>query len=577
MKRLILLFISVVAIFTPAYAEKISQQDARNIAEDFFRKNGKKAVLILENGTPATKSTIVEPAYYVYNNINGSGGFVIVSGDDSSRQILAYSLSGHFDSTDMPDNVAFWMKSMEESIREAKKIQHSATTGSSSWYEKVLQTATWDQGEPYNNMCPIVNGSKSVTGCVATATAIVMRYHKWPETGVGYLPDYINSSDNNNIQPGHALGHSYDWDHMPLNLTLNSSEQEIKAVSQLMFDIGVMLEMHYSPIGSGTGFDKSKLIRHMKYDPFMAFLWRGEPEERSFSDSEWFSIIQQEIDANRPIIYGGYSGGGGHEFVVDGYNSEGYIHINWGWGPSSIGFYALDNMSYNHEQSMIVGIKPYKDKIPEEFTICYDGIEFSVWDDYDVISIHTDWHEQFYRGDCDCEVAFGKVGKDGKLKEIIWQQRLSDSNSQNAQFSKTRNYNFGDYVMPFFRPFGESKWRPMVFSGQYNAIEKLPLFDKSELEKRTRVSYDKQTRLFEVASDEYAVYDLLDDSGTNSSGLLKAEKGKSFVSIDKLPSRCCTIRVSLSGHSIDLHIIGGAGTIDQNGTESIRKGETIEW
>ena len=583
MKRLVLLLISVNIVLTPAFAEKISHSHAQQIAENFFRMNGKNPVLQLENVPSMTKSLNEEPLYYVFNNVNGSGGFVVVSGDDSSRQILAYSLTGYFDSTNMPDNMAFWMKNIEESIRSGRKASHTSSSSGSSVYEKVLQTATWSQLEPYNNMCPIVRGSRSVTGCVATATAIVLRYHKWPDAGAGILPDYNNVlGDNGNIQPGHALGHSYDWEHMPLNLTRNSSEQEIKAVSQLLFDLGVMNETQYGPSGSASFFYPSGLVRYMKYDPYMVCLSRGELGDRKYSDSKWFSIIEQEIDANRPIIYGGIVDGvGGHEFVVDGYNSDGYIHINWGWGPDNLGFYALDNMTFNQGQEMYIGIKPYRDIIPEGLTICCDRFDCynSVFFGEPCRQFQISVHEKFFRQGFDCTVALWRVRKNGELKQ---QMAYFDFSGSRPYLSYGTVYGFendlfGEYAMLLYHMAGESQWKPLEFVGSYNVIEKIPLFDKKELEKRTSVKYNKQTGNIEVFSDEYAAFDLLDDSGRTISNLLKTEKGKAIVSIDKFPSFCCTIRVSLNGQSIDLLIKGGGEAVDQNGTENIRKGESIEW
>ena len=186
-----------------------------------------------------------------------------------------------------------------------------------------LQTAWWSQGDPYNRYCPVIDGKRCVTGCTATAIGIIMNYHRWPERGSGNLPSYsYNYNGVSNTVPGHSLGHSYDWEAM------NRQEgRDDDQIARLLYDIGVMVEMSYTPGASGAGTSYvNRLSQYFGYDKDI----RGYYREYTM-DAEWEQVIRNEIDAKRPVLYSGFRPDGGHAMVIDGYSGR-YFGINFGWG-----------------------------------------------------------------------------------------------------------------------------------------------------------------------------------------------------------------------------------------------------
>ena len=141
----------------------------------------------------------------------------------------------------------------------------------------------------------------------------------------------------------------------------HSTEDEIEAVSVLMYQCGVSVDMHYTPDGSGSNGQsaKSALINYFKYSEEMNFIKRS-----SYSDDKWIKILKAEIYDNRPMYYqANASDGSGHAFVCDGYEStkQGYyLHFNWGWSGQDDGFYSIDGMTedLNFDHSIIINLAP---------------------------------------------------------------------------------------------------------------------------------------------------------------------------------------------------------------------------
>ncbi|MDE6693146.1 MAG: C10 family peptidase, partial [Muribaculaceae bacterium] len=229
-----------------------------------------------------------------------------------------------------------------------------------------LMSTTWNQYEPYNDMCPTYDGERAITGCVATAMAQVMKKHRWPASGTGELSYVSNgvgvSSD--------FSSHVYDWDNMlddyfdEYYQPVGTSAQR-NAVAQLMFDCGVAARMVYSPSGSSaTSMDAAKgMLNYFNYDKSMQYLMRDW-----YTDDDWMRLMHSQISQGLPVIYGGDSNEGyGHEFVLDGYDGDGYFHFNWGWGGWDDGYFSLsfdapagEDIGYVNYQEALVNICPDK-------------------------------------------------------------------------------------------------------------------------------------------------------------------------------------------------------------------------
>ena len=296
-----------------ASAEVVDQQRAATIAGRWL---GGEASLCWES--PRTKADS-DPLFYVFSSEDG--GWVMISAEDATCPILAYSDEGQFNGTNLPDGLKAWLDDYAKSIREARKYSVQADANTARMWQvagyrtkasggKLLETAKWSQDAPYNLLCPeVTEGGKTVralTGCVATAMAIVCRFHQWPEKGKGTVGGYSYKSEAGltvNI-PSYSIDeHEYNYSLMPLRYTSSANSSQKNAVAQLMHDCGVMVEAGYNySYGTWAYSDNlcNALFKHLSYSGNARLEIRSE-----YNDVEWIQMIKNEIDADRPLLYGG--------------------------------------------------------------------------------------------------------------------------------------------------------------------------------------------------------------------------------------------------------------------------------
>ena len=300
-----------------------------------------------------TKFPAAAPVMYIFER--AAGGYAIISGDDVARPVLGYSLKGNFPVSDMPDNMRALLQWYADIIVYARQQGWAsaqdleADSGLDPANSVQLQTAQWNQGSPFNDLVPEINGQKPPIGCVATAIAIVMRYHKWPQKGTGALPsyDYSRGGIQYHVE-GYPLGHEYDWDRMPEEYG-NCSEEEASQIARLLYDVAVMCKMQFYPGGSSSAaWHAMWLSDYFGYDKQITELTRA----KGHSDLDWERSVMDEINAGRPVLFSGNRNQAGHAFVVDGYNGR-YFSINYGWGGGSNGYYVLTPID-GHEQDLLL-------------------------------------------------------------------------------------------------------------------------------------------------------------------------------------------------------------------------------
>lgn len=379
-KHTLRVLLAALLLLSPALlaAAPVSLGQAESIAKSFLKQKGiaVSTSAPIRRSKPAGTQAAATPYYYVFNASAGKG-FVVVSGDDRTPQVLGYADSGSLDVNNLPDNVKSFLQSYADGIKylndndiTAKQdvaMRRSATTHSVS---PLLETK-WNQAEPYNNLTPKWNGQTTVTGCVATATAQVMNYYKYPEQTTVEIPSY--SYNVNNITttvPSVAAGSKLDWSNMLPAYTSSATDAQNNAVAQLMLYVGKAVNMHYLPAsyGGSSATDASISPALKKY-----FDYSSQRIMRSdYTLSEFEGKVYGEVADARPVIFCGQSSGGGHCFVIDGYDaSDGLFHVNWGWGGMSDGYFLLsvlnpDNTTgigastsgdgYTAGQSAIIGI-----------------------------------------------------------------------------------------------------------------------------------------------------------------------------------------------------------------------------
>lgn len=334
-------------------------------------------------------SSAVSPSatcYYVFAN-GEDKGFTIVSGDDRMPEVVGYSAQGTYDPDHLPANYVGFMKAYQETVEAllkgdaqvsgglAEVRQWRAERASSAAVAPLLGGIKWNQMAPYNNMCPLYEGTnRSVTGCVATAMAQVMMYYQYPKKLKSTIESYTTKAYGINI-PAIYSGATYDWDNMlPDYSKSDYNSAQADAVAKLMYHCGAAVKMDYGP-SSGANVTPAILATYFGYDAdLMQDLTRTV-----FTLQQWMTLIDNELKAKRPILYSGQSSDGGHEFVCDGSDGKGLYHINWGWGGYQDGYFDLTILQptkggagsgsavdgYNRNCSMIIGIAPDNGKVDE--------------------------------------------------------------------------------------------------------------------------------------------------------------------------------------------------------------------
>ena len=358
MKRLLhiqfLLVLLLALGYSPLQAKRITQWQAQQQAYSFWGKQmPQKAKAKSRTATTASPSD----AYYVFNN--DAGGFVIIAGDDAVTPVLGYTSTGSFDAENLPDGLKDLLKSYERQIAAMGNSYQANQTATRAAFtgEKLLNTAKWNQMAPFNKYTP----NSHVTGCVATAGAIVMKHHGYPTKGTG-----SHSYTWNGKTLSASFDHDYDWANMPAEYD-GTNDAAFDGVARLMSDLGVAVEMQYDEGGSGAyiGNLVTALQKYYGYSKLSHLL-----AIEDVGAEAWNSRLRDEIDANRPVLYAASdpNTGGGHAFVIDGYKDESFS-VNWGWGGLCDGYYKIGALNpqsegkptgdkYNVGQSAVFGMEP---------------------------------------------------------------------------------------------------------------------------------------------------------------------------------------------------------------------------
>lgn len=323
------------------------------------------------------------PALYVFNHADQ--GFVLVSAEDDGQELLGYSEHSTFDPNNIPSNMAFWLQSYADDIADYRvaiqssafqfrRLQgrHNAPPAPQTSFtpvDPILGNVQWGQGTPYNALTPIISGSQTPTGCVATAIAQIMYTYKHPIKGTG-SNSYNHSGQTISANFGTT---TYDWDNMiPQYKNGQYTAKQVQAVSTLMYHLGVASHMYYGPSGSGAVslYGMRGLIEHFDYDPAIQIYMKDY-----VGSSTLLPKMADELLAGRAIYMGGATvNNEGHAFVCDGIDEMGFLHINWGWDGYCDGYFALfalnpaehgtggssTNMGFTEGVDIWLGIQPDK-------------------------------------------------------------------------------------------------------------------------------------------------------------------------------------------------------------------------
>lgn len=382
----ILIAICVLALF--ANGKQISQNAALSAARKYSR-TGQVA--------PAKNLRSDKTNNAPYYAFNLEQGYVIVSGDDEMTELVGYAENGFFDAENVPPQMQLWLDGYAEYVAAVQsgkaKARKILLSDSPSVVVEPLVTTKWNQDAPFNNFAPEYtddnnNTQRCATGCAATAMAQIMKFHNWPEQGVGH---YSYEHQSFGTISSNFSEHVYDWTNMidRYNNGEYSSEQA-DAVALLMKDCGVSLNMNYGPVSGASIYSYYPAFKNY-------FRYSSRTVNRSGCETaEFTKIITDELQEGRPIIYCGTGEDGGHAFVVDGYDTNYFLHVNWGWGGYSDGYFDMNYMdptglgigggsgAFKWNQGIVLA-RPLKDGVePYEFIqqLCfvpYDDVKGGIF------------------------------------------------------------------------------------------------------------------------------------------------------------------------------------------------------
>jgi hypothetical protein len=350
------------------------------------------------------KSVDAETAYYHVFNFENDNGFVIISGDDRAKEVLGYSTNGRFDVNNLPENFKYWLSCYKEELNLLSKqkedegntvdiFQAELSEDKPDFAPSIapLIETKWDQGTPYNDLCPVIPkgninaGRRTVTGCVATAMAQIMKYHEWPEVGHNLgttIPAYVSKPYNISM-PATSVA-DYDWSLMTNTYGASSSDAQKAEIAKLMYHCGLSVQMNYAPSSeAATAKVAGVLSTYFGYDPNHDLVYR-----EYCSTQEWIRTIKEELNNNRPVLHSGSSSGGGHAFICDGYDENGLFHFNWGWSGMSDGYFEISALNpsslgigggtggYNTLQAILIGVqKPTATSTPSPLKMGFASID----------------------------------------------------------------------------------------------------------------------------------------------------------------------------------------------------------
>lgn len=457
MKRKITMIAAAVALVSSAYSAPITPEEALARANSsapakvrLMTGGGMRLVHTahLENGVASA---------YIFSPTEGKG-YTILSANSLAVPVIGYSDSGTIDVNNLPPSLKWWLD------EQARKVEYVESKGFGVESVKayapedmsaipVLMKTKWDQSAPYDRETPEFNGVHAPTGCVATSFAQVMNYFKYPEKGEGSIR-YVDSYGRSRTM---KFNRNFQWDLMLDEYTGDYTDEQADAVAYLMKSCGYSVQMGYGRDASGAVSFRlaNAATTYFKYDKGTYYT-----ERQFYSLDQWTHMIYDNIKNVGPVIYDGRSIDGGHSFVCDGYDGNGYFHFNWGWGGLSDGYYVLDSLNpesqgiggaeggFNTSQGALLGMQPDKGGESHEryanvriygttqAQLVGNNIEFTATG-----ASMSGWGNASYRNiDVNVGAIFSKVGSEESVADVKGYLQFSYGENENLSLTETTFY-----------------------------------------------------------------------------------------------------------------------------------------
>ena len=496
--------LSLLLAATVASARQISPDEALSSAHAFLNTGSLTPV---GAAGPMTRSD-AQP-YYVFNSTDGNG-FVIISGDDRYSKVLGYSDRGTFDVKHMPPQLKAMLDQFAENSAKPSNWNGTHPSWNTTFTTRadegvLLKTENWGQTAPYNAKTPLVGTNlHAPTGCVATAMAIIMKYHKWPET--------------------------YNWDAMPTNVQVGVTPDENNDVAELMSIIGQSVNMKYGAASSVAPSSAIPFKNTFNYSPSCEYF----EKDYITDNSKWEELIKGNLDAGYPVYYTGtdYDNLVGHAFVIDGYNATGF-HVNWGWDGYFNGYYALDNLAsdpeggfsssfnYSADNGMIFNIIPDKSgkkhsplsvdygvgnnppkNMPPGYNINISVSEVEKGKPFTFI-VHQIGVVKGYSG----EFGIGLISKDDEIKEVLKSDEIRNygynyrTKIENHNLQFTVDIDPSDRVQLLAKKNGETEYLPVP--GSNYGYSSLPVIGNTPQYAKINVKVGKDLKFYYSDNGNY--------------------------------------------------------------------------
>ena len=363
MRKSILLTVCLVAIVSVLISAPVDSLTCMRVASNFYRERagaqytrGASPVLVKTYKTLPNDARDSVNCLHIYNV---GDGYVIVSADDRITPVLGYSTEGNFDAQRMPVQLQEWLSQYAAAIGAAVSSPTFTNEAvASSWRALASENYTptrpgtiivpplisthWDQYPYYNNYCPYNTSAnqRTVTGCVATAMAQLIRFWTFPSQGIG---SHSYTHPTYGVQSANFGATTYNYSLMPLQLSSSSSTAEINEVARLMYHCGVSVDMYYDLLANG-GSGASTQVAASSFITYFGYSGCQYQSKSDFTELQWKNKLKTELNHGRPVLYSG-SGSGGHAFICDGYTADNYFHFNFGWSGAHDGYFLLDNIT----------------------------------------------------------------------------------------------------------------------------------------------------------------------------------------------------------------------------------------
>lgn len=527
MNKIFTFILAVFFLFNGLLAAPITSDKAKLIATTFLIErssvatSGNMSLKMLKSPDLQQISdelTLANQQFYVFNHDNDRG-FIVISADDCAYPVLCYSDNGSFDPNNIPPNMQKWLESYKTEIRYAVENNIEATPEIKYAWQTLekgnflkqqkstnsvspLISTKWDQGTYYNTLCPYDNtySERTVTGCVATAMAQVMKYWNYPVTGTGFHS--YNHSKYGTLSANFGST-TYQWNFMPNTVYSSNS-----AVATLMYHCGVSVDMDYGPGATGgsgaiticSGYSNCTVSAEDALKTYFGYKTTLKGIHKShYTNANWINLLKGELDAGRPMIYAGTGDAGGHAFVCDGYDSNNYFHFNWGWSGQNDGYFSLSALNpgsggagggsyqFTDSQRAIIGIEPANGGMPQSYDLrLYSNLSMSATQ----IWFGSDFSVNVSIGNYGTSTFSGQLGaavfdEDGNFVDFMAAETVSlpGNKYDTYTFNNTAATVFvpGTYYVAIFYKTTTQDWT-IVADGNYDNLKEFLIYYYSDIE-----------------------------------------------------------------------------------------------